>query len=78
MTPEQMQKIVNEAPEGWEWVVISNQGKMVYFKDCIFGLTYYKGGTCWVSANPVVRKYLLSKEDILSQLHQHNTLTKPL
>lgn len=78
MTPDLMKKIVAEAPEDWEWVVISNQGKIVYFKDCVFGLVYHQAGNCWASANPNVKKYLISKEDVLSQLHQNNVLTKPL
>lgn len=68
MTPEQMQKIVDGAPKGWQWVLTSNQGKSIYFKDCVFGLAYYAGKTCWMSANPDVKKYLVSKECIRAEL----------
>lgn len=74
MTPEQMQKIVDGAPKGWQWVLTSNQGKAVYFKDCVFGLAYYVGETCWISANPDVKKHLVSKECIHTELAKHEPM----
>ncbi len=68
MTHEQMQKIVDGAPEDWQWVSISNQGEVVYFKNEVFGLAYYVEKSCWVCANPDVKKYLVSKECIRDQL----------
>ncbi len=63
-----MQKIVDGAPEDWQWALISNQGEVVYFKNAVFGLAYYARRSCWVCANPDVKKYLVSKERIRDQL----------
>ena len=52
LTIEQMREIVDGAPEGCEGVVISNQGKVIYFKNAVFGLAYYSGKNCWIVANP--------------------------
>lgn len=74
MDIKKMQKIVDSAPKGWQWALISNQGKAVYFKDCVFGLAYYAGEACWMSANPDIKKHLVSKECIHTELSKREPM----
>ena len=72
LTIEQMRKIVDGALEGCEGVLISNQGKVIYFKNAVFGLAYYSGKNCWIVANPEAQKHLIHLEDIRAALADHD------
>ena len=71
---EKCKQIVDGAPEGCEGVVISNQGKVIYFKNAVFGLAYYSGKNFWIVANPEAQKYLIRLEDIRAALADHDRI----
>lgn len=71
---EKCKQIVDGAPEGCEGVVISNEGKVIYFKNAVFGLAYYSGKNCWIVANPEAQKHLIHLEDIRTALADHDRI----